>query len=308
MTYNELEQEWLSSDDYIIAHTSGSTGKPKEILLPKRQLEASARRSIDFFGLDTSSILYSCISPDFIGGKMVWIRSKVCGCRFAMESPSMTPLDSYRGDSIDLLSVVPSQMNHILNNPSIWPLLKKVLIGGSSVSADMRQRIVEAGIEAYESYGMTETASHVAVRRIEIPQSPFKLLRGVTASKEKGCLKISIEGWKSFLTNDIVEFLSSDSFNILGRNDNVIISGGKKIFPEKLEAILSGHLQVPFYITSASDPLWGERVVLATSDADINDDEILSICRKVLPRHWIPKEIRHIDAIPMTSNGKIRRK
>ena len=115
MTYPDFIGELRSGAEYIVCHTSGSTGTPKEIRLPRQQVAASARRTLEFFGLSRRSHLHSCISPDFIGGKMMAVREEEVGCSLSWETPSNRPLDGYSGPKIDLLAVVPSQMIHILD-------------------------------------------------------------------------------------------------------------------------------------------------------------------------------------------------
>ena len=166
MTYEDFAQEW-DSRDMITCRTSGSTGAPKEILLPKQEMVNSALRTIDFFGLTGDSLLYSCIAPDFIGGKMMLVRQRAAGCRFLWETPSNRPLDGYSGEPISLLSVVPSQVIYILDNIKDMPVIDAMLVGGSSIPESLRHRIEKSGLNAYESYGMTETASHIALRRIK---------------------------------------------------------------------------------------------------------------------------------------------
>ena len=306
----ELMEEWENPMEWLECHTSGSTGEPKMIHLPKMEMIASALRSIHYFGLSADSLLYSCISPEFIGGKMVWIRANVLGCRFGYETPTNTPLKDYHGGAIDLISVVPSQLIYILANPSIQPFLRKILVGGAPINEMLRKKIVESGLEVYESYGMTETASHIALRRITIPQEPFKVLPGIKVFGSDGRMEIEIEGWQRIVTNDLVRFVSQNSFYIDGRADNIIISGGRKIIPEKIEEALFPHIPGQFCITSLPDDKWGERVVLAMADTRENHEDhfYLGICRDHLEGYEVPKQVIYLKELPLTSGGKISRK
>ena len=133
MTWQEFQAEWLGPEPDIVCRTSGSTGTPKEIRLPKEQVSASARRTLQFFNPDSHSHFHSCLAPDYIGGKMMMVRALECGGSFTWEHPSNRPLSDYTGDPIDLLCVVPSQMRHILQNidtlpewrPSAWRKLPR---------------------------------------------------------------------------------------------------------------------------------------------------------------------------------------
>lgn len=321
MTYEDLEIEWRGSADAIVCRTSGSTGTPSIIRLPKKQMRKSAHRTAQYFGLDGNSHLHSCIAADFIGGKMMLVRAMVLGCGFSFETPSNCPLDDYSGGAIDLISIVPSQMIHILdmyesvviadNSVRELPELKNILIGGSPIPPGLRKRICESGLNVFESYGMTETSSHIAIRRVGNDEEYFHTLEGIKVSlSENGALIIHIEGWQTFHTNDIAEILDEKTFRILGRADNVIISGGKKIHPEEVEKKLQEAFDFPFMITSKKDEKWGEKVVMIVPAENLkrtSESRIIEKCRQICLHHEVPKEIIAIDELPTTENGKIKR-
>lgn len=349
MTYTDFESEWNNTENYITANTSGSTGIPKQIRLSKEIVKRSAERSNSFFDINSGSLLYSCISPDFIGGKMVFIRASLSGAKFLYEEPSNRPLtnlsdkignlnsDDLSTNQIDLVSLVPSQMLYLIENPQIWRgKVKCFLIGGGRISEEIASKMENMGIEAYESYGMTETASHIALRRVtRIPQ-PFKTLPGIGISTdERGCLIITGVDKNKIVTNDVVTIYGNDQFDLIGRFDNVINSGGKKIHPEALEKrirkILSKDPQINAFlndyhkiisdgvilfpemiITGVNDTKWGEKCVLSI-EACVNDKETLSDLiinrlRDFLEGWEMPKEIWFIPEFPRTANGKINRK
>lgn len=311
MTYEELLRQWDNpKSDYILCHTSGSTGKPKEIHLPKKRMTESARRTAEYFQLHELSHLHSCISPEFIGGKMMLIRQKLLGCKFTWEIPTNRPLSEYKGDEIDLLSVVPSQLLYIIDNKENMPPLRNILVGGAPLSDHLRQRVIQSGLNVYESYGMTETCSHIAIRKIDESGSPFQTLAGISVEEIDCRLLIHINGWKDFLTNDSPVIFSPYEFAILGRADNIIISGGMKFNPETIEAKLEGKIgeKADFFISSEPDEKWGEAIVLITDLPENRFQEIMRTCRAVLSKYEIPKEIIHRDCILRTLNGKIIRK
>ncbi len=310
-TYEQLYSDWHLESDCIPCCTSGSTGKPTKIYLPKKEMRASALRTCEFFNITASSHLHSCISPDYIGGKMMLIRSIVSGARFSYETPSNRPLENIPNDFIDLVSVVPSQMIHILDHPEIMKSVGHYLIGGAAIHQKIRDKIIEKGISAFESYGMTETSSHIALREVKEGEEWFHTLPGITVFPyADNRLGIRIEGWKEFLTNDIAEINSGKFFKILGRADNVINTGGKKVFPENIEQRLSPYLDFPFFISSRQDEKWGESIVLAISpsgDNDLQEEKIFEICRATLLPWEVPKEIKRISKLELTGNGKIKR-
>lgn len=258
--------EWSNKLPFIECRTSGSTGEPKLIRLPKQLMAESAMRTVRHFGLDGNSHLHSCISTDFIGGKMMVVRAALMGAKLTSETPSNRPLRDYDGPEIDLLAVVPSQMIDLLDRLDQLPKIRHIIIGGAPIPPDLRGRIARSGLDAWETYGMTETASHIALRRVTDPPLPFRPLDGICIHCDAdNRLIIEMGQWGKFHTNDIVEIGEDNSFTIKGRADNVIITGGKKVHPEEVEAILEGRLGCEVMVTSEPDTKWGRRVVLILS-------------------------------------------
>ena len=313
MTYADLRKQWEDDSPCIDAYTSGSTGTPKKFSLPKERMRRAAQRTISYFGINAGSRLYSCISPQFIGGKMMLIRALVAECEFEYEQPSNRPQIGDHSRPYDLVSVVPSQMHYILQSPQILVRARNFLIGGSAIPPQLRKAIADAGIAAYESYGMTETASHIALRRIGADDKPFSALPGIFLSAdERDCLVIDMGIDGTVVTNDIVEFAdeAKDKFYILGRVDDVIVTGGLKVHPARVEKLLSPLFpNMEICITSRPDALWGNRVVLLIETESINDmDTLMSKMRKMLPPHCVPKEIHAVKSLPRTASGKVIRR
>lgn len=338
MNYEEFIDEYLNPDvDYITVCTSGSTGTPKEILLDKRLIDSSAWRSIKFFGITSDSHIHSCISPDFIGGKMAAVRAILADCRFSSEEPSNRPLILIDSKWPDLISVVPSQMLYILENFSDIPAHVNFLVGGSPVNRELATHIEAAGINAWESYGMTEAASHIALRKISADPEPFSALEGISVGIDsRGCLTIVLPYTEKIITNDLAEFEKTENpqnsqntsnpgkrFRILGRIDNVLITGGKKVIPEEVESILLPGLKesgvTAIMLVGEEDEKWGQRLVLMIeSNKNVtngNSEESEAIIRKagqlaieLLPGYKRPKEIRLTPSLPRTANGKLIRK
>lgn len=238
----------------------------------------------------------------------MWIRAEVADCNFSWEIPSNRILENYSGEPIDLAAVVPSQMVNLINERSSLPAVRNYLIGGAPIPDSLRKKIVERGINAWESYGMTETSSHIALRPVKLEECPFRTLPGIQVSlAEEGNLCILIDGWKEVTTNDLAKLFSPEEFNIVGRKDNVINSGGKKINPETLEMKLSSLFSFDYAISSLPDSQWGEKVVMAIVEPNYDEQTILKQCRSICEKHEIPKEIIRISEIPHTANGKIAR-
>ncbi|MDE7081492.1 MAG: AMP-binding protein [Muribaculaceae bacterium] len=320
MTYPDFIAEWRSDSPCCRVHTSGSTGAPKQLMLPKPLMRRSALRTVAFFNLHPADRVHSCISPDFIGGKMMAVRSEVAGLHLTWEEPSNRPVvaDDEGYGAPALVAVVPSQMLHILERPDLKDMRRPDgtptawLIGGAPIDTVLRRRIAESGMEAWESYGMTETASHIALRRVADPPLPFRPLEGVALRvDERGCLVICQEGEEDLVTNDIVELDAEGGFSVLGRADNVIITGGKKVQPETVEAALRSPLAAlgisDVMLTSEPDVKWGSGLILLVECVCADTSRVEEICRSLLAPHEVPKEIRSVRRLPRTPNGKLRR-
>ena len=304
-------EQWNDSNDYIVAHTSGSTGTPKEIKLLKSDMIVSARATCRFFNIDSRSLLVSPLSADYIAGKMMIVRAIVSDASLAMTEPTNRP-DLSRFEHIDLLPVVPSQVDAILADTSNVNRIKHLLVGGGKTDEPLEHRIKSSGIDSWASYGMTETCSHVAVRRLGNPDSCYHALPGITFTTDaESCLAIHADSfsWKTLQTNDIVELIDNKSFRWLGRRDNIINSGGIKIVPELVEQKISHLIDVPFYIIGRPDPKWGEAIVLyLESDKPIDTAALANTLSTALSPYERPKEIMVVEQFERTSSNKIKRK
>ena len=317
MTFEEFIKEWNDENDFISVVTSGSTGSPKTIHLKKVFVEKSALRTIDFFNLTSGSLLHSCVSPDFIGGKMMAVRARLANARLSWEKPSNTPLISFpKNLEINLLAVVPSQMLYLLENSGSLPSIKNIIIGGAPIHPDLKDKIADSGLNAFETYGMTETASHIALRKINKENIPFKTLPGISVGLDQdGCLIINLDEKQRIFTNDYAELLSPHEFFIKGRRDCMIISGGRKINPVEIEEKISRFIDVPFFVSSIPDEKWGQKLVIyienkseAEKCAELYKEENLKAAFKQVLENWqVPKEIIYLNHLPKTPNGKIKR-
>lgn len=320
MTQIEFEEIWHSDADFVKCHTSGSTGSPKEITLSKEFLKESARRTIDFFKIGKDSRLHTCLDFIYIASKMMLIRADQAECELTSELPSNDPLRSLSPEeTIDLLSIVPSQMTGLLDSGIFRPGIKRILIGGAPIPEGLRHRISVSGYEVWESYGMTETASHIALRRVTADATvPFRTLPGITVRKTaEDCLAIKLPNCEELITNDIADVLSETEFHILGRADDCVISGGVKIMPQMLEEMLGGFISYEYCISSVPDAKWGERLVIVVASGEAEYDEAflrkaisvrLNQYRKKLSLGVkAPKDIVFVDSLPRTSNGKVNR-
>lgn len=314
MNYSDFESEWRSGAGYITTRTSGSTGIPKEIRLDKEFVKASARATNRFFGLGPGARFHSCVSPDFIGGKMMAVRAFECNGILTYETPSNRILENTDSTAIDLLAVVPSQMIHLLeritSDSNALPEIRHIIIGGSALPETLRTEIAASGLDAYETYGMTETSSHIALRHVgDSKDRGFRMIADAVISTDvRGCLTIQYPSGYRVETNDIAEIISPGEFRILGRADDVIVTGGKKVNPQEVEKKLSGVFRFPFAITSVADEKWGEKVVIVTEKGDMSSSDILTAARVILQGWESPKAHFIVEQLPLTANGKLDRR
>lgn len=301
--------QWQDDNDYIVAHTSGSTGSPKEIHLLKSDMLVSAKATCNYFGLNTTSILVSPLSADYIAGKMMIVRAMVSHSRLFMFTPTNS-INQYldKFDNIDLLAIVPSQVESLLLKGTNIDYIKNIIIGGAPLNPALEDHLVSRKINAYCTYGMTETCSHVALRHIgnhtydAMPGIEFK-----RADDNSLIIKAPNFSFKTLHTNDIVELLSTSSFRWIGRKDNIINTGGIKVNPETIETIFAPHLNgYRFYITSLPHPKWGQQIILVVeSNSEIPG--IYDIINTIPNKFFRPKQIFFIKKLNTTSNGKLRR-
>ena len=293
---------WLSDEDYIVAHTSGSTGKPKPIKLQKKHMVASAKKTVEYFNLDYRKKALLCLSANYIAGKMMLVRAFVGGFNLILAEPSGNPLKEV-SQTIDFAAMVPLQ---VFNSKGELGKVKEVIIGGGAVSDELKQQLLGLPTQFYETYGMTETVSHVAIRKIEKDNFCFKAMPNVEFRQdERACLVILAPDicHGKIITNDIVSLKSKCEFLFLGRYDNVINTGGVKIIPEEVERKLSKVIQVPFIISSLPDEKLGEKVVLVLKLGK----ETPGIDFSGLNKFETPKRIISIPEFPKTTTGKIQR-
>lgn len=311
MTYEEFIEEWNSSAEYVEVQTSGSTGRPKKMLVEKARMRESANMTCDFLGLKVGDTALLCMSLDYIAGKMMAVRSIVRGLQLHVVTPSNRPMKDL-DHSFDFAAMVPSQVYESLRHEKEAELLRQtrhLIIGGGAVSKDLEAQLSLFPNAVWSTYGMTETLSHIAMRRLNGASASdwYVPMSGVGISDNaEGCLVIDAPHLCSgpLVTNDIAE-ISNGKFRIIGRRDNVICSGGIKIQIEEVESLLREHLERPFAVTRKKDAKFGEAVVLVTEQTDTAAIE--RVCRDILSPYWRPKHYYHIEKIPMTGTGKIAR-
>ena len=300
--------DWLSNTTEFNLTTSGSTGKPSNILLQREQLIYSAQTSLDYLNREKSiQTTLLCINPDFIGGKMVIIRAIMAELDLTV-IPASSQLVELPADKVyDLTSMVPMQLQYLLEQePDKLTQFRTILIGGAPLAKKYEKMILDyRHLKVYQTYGMTETASHVALRSLSDKEAFYHTLGDLEiATDSRNCLRIkgTITQHEWIQTNDVVEIVSDNQFVWKGRADFIINSGGIKIHPEILEQQLSERIKFPFFVCGIKDDRLGERAVLI-----IESNEPSEISFDGLDRYKRPKEVHFINRFAYTENGKINR-
>ena len=334
MSLEEFLEEWNSDSPYVEVKTSGSTGEPKRMLVEKRRMLASARITCDFLGLKEGDTALLCMSLDYIAGKMMVVRAIERGLRLIDVEPSGHPLVN-QGDGFTFAAMVPMQVYNSLQVPGERErlmMIKHLIIGGGAIDEAMAEELKSFPNYVWSTYGMTETLSHIALRRLNGPEATewYMPFPSVSVSlNEEGCLVIDAPEvcQERLVTNDIAELatqrgqslmcsansahegqspcVANVPFKILGRKDNVICSGGIKIQAEEVERMLKGHLSIPYLISKRPDKKFGEVVVMLT-EGDV--EEAKRVCEAVLPKFQRPKAYIHVCEIPMTETKKPARR
>lgn len=306
--------EWFSDSDFVLAQTSGSTGEPKPIELPKSVMRKSAERTIEYFGLQKNDRLLLSLPCRYIAGKMMIVRAIVGQMNLIPVDPS-TDFEFLDHETFDFGAMVPNQVFKLLEQTSGAEKLQNIrnlLVGGSAISSVLEEQISRLSNRVASTYGMTETASHIAIRELSANRKSdfYHCLPGISVSlSETECLQIHLPEFAEPLqTNDFAELQSDTSFRILGRADSVIISGGIKYSPEALEKKLETVISERFIISSVPDEKLGEKLALVIEGKPYETVILEQKINFLLTAFERPKVIFFLERFPETSSGKIMRK
>jgi O-succinylbenzoic acid--CoA ligase len=308
--------DWLDASDTVQVNTSGSTGIPKKITLLKKQMVNSALATGAFFKLQEGTKALHCLPTTFIAGKMMLVRAMVLGWEVQCVAPSSHPLQLVK-NYYDFGAMVPLQLE---NSASYMDQIGTLIVGGAPMSAALKLKVASLSTKKFETYGMTETITHIAVKRVNAKQISSNKLEGCLSfqalpkvyfsTDERGCLVINASDISDLevVTNDVVHLISDTEFEWLGRFDNVVNSGGIKLIPEHIESKLSTLLTARFFVAGIADAVLGEKLVLVVEGLEDplqlqNEFKILTS----LSKYEIPKEIYGIPKFLQTGNGKVNR-
>ena len=306
--------EWFSDSGFVFAQTSGSTGAPKTIELPKTVMIKSAERTIEYFGLKKDDRLLLSLSCRYIAGKMMVVRAIVGQMNLITVDPA-GDFDILEDELFDFGALVPNQVFKLLEQTSGKEKLQNIrnlLVGGSAITSELQTRISRLSNRVVSTYGMTETASHIAIRELSGDQKSefYHCLPGISVSlSDSDCLQIHLpELDEPLQTNDLAELQSNTCFKIMGRADSVIISGGIKYSPETIEKKLEALINQRFIISSLPDEKLGEKLVLVIEGEPFNTINLEQKLNNLLMPYELPKTIIFQEKFLETASGKIIRK
>jgi o-succinylbenzoate---CoA ligase len=304
-------EDWQDENPYIKVKTSGSTGNPKIISLEKNKMLASAKMTGDFFDFKQNDKILLCLSPDTIAGKMMILRGFVHGMELFVVDATRNPLQNIDFE-LSFAAMVPLQIEQIeLMNAGKFDLIKTILIGGATINLKLEEKLKRFKSDFYESFGMTETMSHVALRNLNDENACFKAMDHIhfTLNNQRLVIHAPKLGLDYLETNDVVELRDNYSFVWKGRADFVINSGGYKFHPELLEKKLSSSINQRFFISAEKHESYGEVIILIVEDREDENSERLyfEICKNALELYEIPKRIYFLENFSETSSAKINR-
>lgn len=294
--------EWFDDNPYIDMQTSGSTGVPKTVRISKQAMVESAIATGDFFDIHPGMKVLQCLPVKYIAGKLMFVRAFILGLDMDFVAPTSTPL-YHKDDIYDFVAMVPLQAKHSLHE---LKKVKKLIIGGSMISKSLENELKKLPTKVYETYGMTETITHIAAR--ELGEKSFTVLPNITISyDDRNCLVISAHRISNdvIVTNDLVELVNENQFIFIGRHDNIVNSGGIKLIPEQIEKKLADKIKGRYIVAGKADELLGERLVLLVEGEKHDLDPT---AYDELDKYEKPKEVYFIPKFSETENGKIKRK
>lgn len=306
-----FETAWQDDRATIEVHTSGSTGEPRAMLAEKRRMAASARATIQALGLRLGDTALLAMPLRYIAAQMVMVRSFVGGLQLVPVAPCSRPYATLH-EAPAFAALTPMQVYNTLHGSAHERTLLRrtrcLLIGGGAISSAIETELRSFPHAVWSSYGMTETLSHIALRRLNGPEAgeAYHPLPGVSVSlSSEGTLVIDAPAItpQRLVTHDRARLLPDGGFVILGRLDNVICSGGIKLQVEQIERRLAD-MPCAFVVTAVPDDRLGEAVTLLYTAADDRSDDLEARCRERLERYEVPRHLWRVDRLPLTETGK----
>lgn len=314
-------QQWLLGQESFEIGTSGSTGKPKNIQIQRAQMKASALATKEYFRIEYGSKILCCLNTWMIAGKMMIVRGMEWDAEIYLIKPVANPLqEAWLPLDLAFAAMVPMQVQACLDQENSLNKLKHIenlIIGGAPSSGALIEELKANQINAFQTFGMTETVSHIALANISEEALLYKTLPGVeigTDEQSRLWLKGPMTGFRTIQTNDIVDILNPGQFHWLGRADFVINSGGVKVYPEivedKIQGIVFEHFgSTNYFISALPDAKLGQKVILIVEgeSPNVSFEGLTESMKRVVNRYHLPKEVIFLPKFVYTASGKINR-
>ena len=307
-------EEWFSPSEFVLVHTSGSTGTPKELKVAKQRMVQSAQMTCTYFNLQQGDEVLLCMPIQYIAGKMMLVRTLVAKLSLWVVLPQGRPLKQFI-TPLSFAAMVPLQLYNSLQfceDKRRLKSIQNILVGGGAIDLTIENEIARFPNALYSSYGMTETVSHIAMRRLNGKQAsawyePFPSVHLKQTGAGALVIDAPLVAEEVLITNDVVDLKSDGRFRIIGRLDNIINSGGVKIQAEKVEQKLRKLIHTPYVVTNVVDSRLGEAITLLIESTPYPTRELSEGLKTLLEPYEMPLHIFFVDAIPLTGTQKIDR-
>ncbi|MFF0265252.1 o-succinylbenzoate--CoA ligase [Kribbella sp. NPDC004536] len=304
----------VEDDCAVVLTTSGSSGEPKGVLLSRDALIASAAATHDRLGGPGQWLLP--MKPYFVGGLQILTRSLVAGTTPVPVKDSFTAAAERMTGGRRYTAMVPTQLARYLDTDlEALRSFDAIIIGGASTPEPLKRRARDAGVNAIPAYGMTETGSGCVYGGVPLDGTAIDLDGGRILIKGNTLFsgyrlrpdltsEVLRDGW--FRTQDRGELVDG-RLRVVGRVDDVVISGGVNVTLTTVQARLLEHPKVQdAVVLGAPDAEWGTRVV-AFVVGEPTRDELRDWVSATLPRTWAPRDVVQLPALPMLASGKVDR-
>jgi O-succinylbenzoic acid--CoA ligase len=306
----------------LVVHTSGTAGDPKLVQFDRAAIDAAVASSALALEATPHDPWLCCLPLAHVGGLLVLMRGVLLGASVTVH-PGFDPAAVAAEDRAVFTSIVPTMLARLLDAQVDLARFRAILVGGAHLSPDLRERAEHAGARVIETYGLTESCGGVVYDGLPLPGVQMRIdddggiqLKGPTVMRSyrfddaATAAAFTKDGW--LRPGDAGEIDREGRLHVVGRIDDLINTGGEKVWPHEVEAALRDHPQVAEVAAGGRlDPEWGQRVVVWVVPADGSDPPGLEGLREfaagTIARHKLPRELVLVPELPRTFSGKVRR-
>lgn len=306
----------------IVVPTSGTGGTPRLVELSRAAVEQAVQASARALGADAGALWIACLTPAHVGGLLVLLRSAILGAPVVVHERFDPERVAGSADGGAFVAVVPAMVRRLVATERPLDGLH-LLVGGGALAPELAEAARSRGARVTSTYGMTETCGGVvydgrafAGTRVRLdPEGGIELrgptlMEGYRGDPAATGAAFTTDGW--LRTGDLGAFADDGRLEVGGRADDVIRTGGEKVWPEEVERALAGHPKVrDVAVAGRPDLAWGERVVAFVVPAVVDDppdvDELREWASERIARFKAPRAVVLVPEIERTASGKVRR-